>query len=674
MAISDQELRNEWINQTGRRGNNSLFDIFTSIPLSDGTQQAAPAVNKSYIPNLSNLTDYIPSISSVGKYIPTSLPDVFSQRNPAYEGLLGPEQSQALSQRSNISGLLGAAAALAQGMGRQGGRRSATQNILSALGAGYGASGQAYNQGLQSLSAAQQLQANTEKQKAFADMAIKYPDLAPLARIDPAKFVEMVSQLEQQRPITEAYKQAQQQPVQQVAPPVRTQADIAYENQLAAVEQDRNLIQQQNAAREQEYLKTLGVSDVANKDIFGQPVALAASAVPREGGDPQAGTAQPIGAELSPVPFAGLKADIAKLDQAPLPAIPERPVPVVQPAPQVNLQEKALRDQKDTLIRVNANLSRLGTTAANNEVKNNLEQIKSLDTQIQQYAVGSFDFDKIRSSIPKEYRSRVDLVEQMAKKNMLSGNEVRIGVQEAVNAAQNKTADIQEYRAAQNDPIKPFKGSFQDWVQFAGGARRTQLNVNTGELSKPTKTKLEEELLTTGNAASRLAQIQSTFRPEYLNIKFRGQQEWASLKDKFVNLDPKEKTVLQAYSVYRQNSTNNLNQTIKDLTGSAMGVDEAKRIIAGAPSAGTGVFDGDSPSTFEAKLNNQIKSIQYALARKQYSLKRGLNWEATPLEKMPDIVNQRGKEIAEQFKLNPQNQKDLNTINRQLAAEFGVSF
>jgi hypothetical protein len=651
-------------------------------------------------PAQKSLTDYIPSMSSISKYIPTSMPNLFGQGNPMYEGLLGADQSRALTRQSNIAGLLGAAAALSQGMSRQGPRRSAAQNVLSALGAGYGAAGQGYQQGLQGFSTAQQLQANADKQRAFAEMAAKYPDLAPLARIDPARFVEMVSQLEQQRPIAEAYKQAYgtPQPVQQVAPPVRTQADIAYENQLAAVEQDRNLIQQQNAVREQEYLKSLGVSDVANKDIYGQPVNVAASAVPRAAGGAPAGEVNQLdeffanlynqqnkpvtqdqnvqpsitGAELYPVPFAGIQANIAKLDQAPLPATPERPVPVAQP--QVNLQEKALRDQKDTLIRVNANLSRLGTTAANNEVKNNLEQIKSLDTQIQQYAVGSFDFDKIRSSIPEEYRSRVDLVEQMAKKNMLSGNEVRIGVQEAVNAAQNKTADIQEYRAAQNDPIKPFKGSFQDWVQFAGGARRTQLNVNTGELSKPTKTKLEEELLTTGNAAGRLAQIQSTFRPEYLNIKFRGQQEWASLKDKFVNLDPKEKSVLQAYSVYRQNATNNLNQTIKDLTGAAMGVQEAERIIAGAPSAGTGVFDGDSPSTFEAKLNNQIKSIQYALARKQYSLKRGLNWEATPLEKMPDIVNQRGKEIAEQFKLNPKNQKDLNTINRQLAAEFGVSF
>lgn len=412
---------------------------------------------------------------AIGDYLsylnPTNY-NVFGVDNPTYSGLLGPEQSQALSQRSNIAGLLGAAAALAQGMGRQGGRRSAAQNILGALGAGYGASGQAYSQGLQNFSAVQQLKANQDKQKAFADMAIKYPDLAPLARIDPAKFVEMVSQLEQQRPISEAYKQAYgQQPVQQVAPPVKTQADIAYENQLAAVEQDRNLIQQQNVAREQEYLKTLGVSNVANKDIYGQPVALAASPTPRAAGGATAGevnqldeffanlynqqnkpatqdqTTQPTvtGAELYPVPFEGRQADIAKLDKAALPPIPAPPpVPVTQPATQVNLQEQALRDQKDTLLRVNSNLSRLGTKAANDEVKNNLEQIKSLDTQIQQLAVGGFNFEKVRSSLPKEFKERVDVVEELAKKGSLNGEQISLrlqSIQEKATEQQQKLTD-----------------------------------------------------------------------------------------------------------------------------------------------------------------------------------------------------------------------------------------
>lgn len=85
------------------------------------------------------------------------IPNVFGQQNPMYEGLLGPKDAATLSQQSNVAGLLGTAAALAAGMGRQGPRRSATQNILGALGAGYGASGQAYQGGIEQMANAQKL-------------------------------------------------------------------------------------------------------------------------------------------------------------------------------------------------------------------------------------------------------------------------------------------------------------------------------------------------------------------------------------------------------------------------------------------------------------------------------------------------------------------------------------
>jgi hypothetical protein len=105
-----------------------------------------------------------------------------------------------------------------------------------------------------------------------------------------------------------------------------------------------------------------------------------------------------------------------------------------------------------------------------------------------------------------------------------------------------------------------------------------------------------------------------------------------------------------------------------------MGVDEAKRIVATLPDPGSDIFGGDSPTEFEAKLNNGITQTKYALARRTYALKKGLNWESTPLDKMPSIINERGAAIAKQYKLDPKKAADLQTINRQLAAEFGVSF
>ena len=198
--------------------------------------------------------------------------------------------------------------------------------------------------------------------------------------------------------------------------------------------------------------------------------------------------------------------------------------------------------------------------------------------------------------------------------------------------------------------------------------------IYTGQLSKTTTGDVEKSVITTADAVTRLNNIQFSYKPEYQNIKFRTNQAWNTLKDKFGGLSPTEKTQLTQYSQYRQNALQNLNQTIKDITGAAMGVQEAERIIATLPNAGADIFSGDSPTEFEAKLNNAVSQTKYALARKNYSLRKGLNWESTPLDKMPSIVNSRGAEIAKQYKLDPRNPADLQTINRQLAAEFGISF
>ena len=136
------------------------------------------------------------------------IPKLFEVRQPMYEGLLGAEQSNALARQSNIAGLLGAAATLAVGMGRQGARRSPIQNILGALAAGYGTAGQAYGAGIEQISNAQKLADARMKQEAFNAFAKRYPQYAELARIDPGKAVELVTQMEKQRPIAEAYQSA----------------------------------------------------------------------------------------------------------------------------------------------------------------------------------------------------------------------------------------------------------------------------------------------------------------------------------------------------------------------------------------------------------------------------------------------------------------------------------
>jgi hypothetical protein len=443
---------------------------------------------------------------AIGDYLsylnPTNY-NVFGVENPTYSGLLGPEQSQALSQRSNIAGLLGAAAALAQGMSKQGPRRSGIQNIISALGAGYGSAGQSYQQGLQNYGQAQQLALQQRQQAGVQAMKMKYPDLADEFDTNPAGAFRIVSERE--------------------------------------------------AAR----VKPTVVS---------------------EGGT----LVSPTGEVLFNSPKNKTQARVLTGDE----------------------------------------LTQLGLPTAGG----------------QKYQVDA--------------NGKIDLIQGTAPAKDLK-----------------PATSIEEFQFYQSQGGKK---SYENFMKDKTPS--TSVTVNTGEFSKGTKGELEKTILSTGDAITRLNSIQASNRPEYQTPKFKGTQEWSTLKDKFTTLSPEEKNTLTNFSKYKQNTTQNLNQTIKDLTGAAMGIQEAERITSTLPNAGTGIFDGDSPTQFQAKLDNSIQQTKYALARKNYSLLKGLKWENIKLDDVPNIVNQRGKEIEKQYKLDPKDPATKKTVERQLAAEFGISF
>lgn len=144
-----------------------------------------------------------------------TIPQIFATQNPMYEGLLGAEDAAALSQRSNIAGLLGAAATLATGMGSQGPRRSALQNVLGALAAGYGTSGQAYQAGIEQMANAQklaqaklQMQQNAATQQAINQLRLD-PNLDEATKaallVDPAGTIKNLSEQRQFQKLREQY-------------------------------------------------------------------------------------------------------------------------------------------------------------------------------------------------------------------------------------------------------------------------------------------------------------------------------------------------------------------------------------------------------------------------------------------------------------------------------------
>ena len=204
-----------------------------------------------------------------------------------------------------------------------------------------------------------------------------------------------------------------------------------------------------------------------------------------------------------------------------------------------------------------------------------------------------------------------------------------------------------------------------------------------GAMQKPTAANIEKQMVDMGGKMQRLDLIAKSYRPEYSEIPNRVGFEWSTLKDKFGQLDPAKRQELSAYTTWRANAAQDMNQTIHDLSGAAVTPQEYERLARAMPNAGTGVGDGDSPTEFKAKLDAQIYQAKLAYARLAYYRSHGLpapdfagnNNGGTSLADMPKIIDARGQELEQQLRQqNPNVPADqiAQQVDQQLRAEFGL--
>jgi hypothetical protein len=154
------------------------------------------------------------------------------------------------------------------------------------------------------------------------------------------------------------------------------------------------------------------------------------------------------------------------------------------------------------------------------------------------------------------------------------------------------------------------------------------LQAQKGEqFQKPAINKIETRMLDSEEGYSRLQSIQKQFRPEYQRFTGKGKAAWFALKDKFGVLPPEERQYLHDFSQYRQSAAQNLNLYIKEITGAQMSEPEAKRLSKGVPVAGNGIFDGDSPTEFQAKMKQSM--LDLALVRMRTHYLRSGGWRGT---------------------------------------------
>lgn len=203
-------------------------------------------------------------------------------------------------------------------------------------------------------------------------------------------------------------------------------------------------------------------------------------------------------------------------------------------------------------------------------------------------------------------------------------------------------------------------------------------------LAKPTVNDIEQRTVNAAASLARLSDVEAKFDPKFLEIPTRLKMMGASWSAKAGEslggkLSPEQRKEMGRYAQFRSSAANNLNTTLKELSGAAVTPQEAERLLADIPNPGSGVFDGDDPVTFDAKQKRAIMGQRAAIARYNFMRSRGLMFDKNSLDQfmalddVPAAIDRRGAEIEAQLK---KSGADANTIDQQvrkkLKQEFGI--
>jgi len=194
-----------------------------------------------------------------------------------------------------------------------------------------------------------------------------------------------------------------------------------------------------------------------------------------------------------------------------------------------------------------------------------------------------------------------------------------------------------------------------------------------GSFGNAANNAIDAKLIDTAERNARLQSITGLVEanPQYLEsltvegaLKTWG-LEWADRLNPEM-LSDEQADYLVRVTESRAEVTDNLNRYIQEITGAAMGVEEAKRIISSMPSS------EDSPRMFMAKLRRVTERTEAALAR--YTLWKkeggvGKPEDYKPLSEVEKQIRERGAALQQQVadkKITPEQAEAI------FAREFGI--
>jgi hypothetical protein len=194
---------------------------------------------------------------------------------------------------------------------------------------------------------------------------------------------------------------------------------------------------------------------------------------------------------------------------------------------------------------------------------------------------------------------------------------------------------------------------------------------------------LDKKTIDATNHIARLKTIEQGFDPKFLEIptrlKMLGSSWGAKTGIAGLRPNPEQAQDLYRYADFRRSTIENMNRMLNELSGAAVSPQEAERLRASQPDAGTGVFDGDDPVSFQAKSKANILDQKRAIARYNYLRSNGPAgknpWDVMSLDDIDKVMDQRGAAILKQMKAQNPAATDQQLLPQALEAtkrEFGI--
>jgi hypothetical protein len=261
----------------------------------------------------------------------------------------------------------------------------------------------------------------------------------------------------------------------------------------------------------------------------------------------------------------------------------------------------------------------------------------------------------------------------------------------------NPNATIEDlYKLQEKFKQKPGTPSFGMSIDPTSG----EVRVTSGEgaqgmtggmpLTPAARNKAQTDIFDIDLSIQNLKNVAGLYKPEFQQMATKWQNAIAAGKEKWLgqNLDPSEKQDLVDYTNYRKAAVGMYSEEIAKGGGKTLTPFEVKIYGGKLPNAGTGMFDGDSPTEFESGMKQMYSTLMKSKARMMWYQAQGLGKEFAKnvgknlppekaglisLEDMDKVINNRAAQLERDLKMaspnaNPQQITDM--VKKTIQKEF----